>query len=98
MKEPLGIITDIKNFISSTNPFRFPYLEESVLNLLNELESTLYPVEEVVVKETPVVEEVVTEEAPATEEVVVEEEITIEDIQIEEPVTETTPKRNVKKK
>jgi hypothetical protein len=93
MKEPLGIITDIKNFISSTNPFRFPYLEESVLNLLNELESTLYPVEEViVVEEIPVVEEVVVEET------VTEEEITIEDIQTEEPVAETTPKRNVKKK
>jgi len=93
MKEPLGIITDIKNFISSTNPFRFPYLEESVLNLLNELESTLYPVEEVVVvEEIPVVEEVVVEET------VTEEEITIEDIQTEEPVDETTPKRNVKKK
>ena len=88
MREPLEITTDIKNFISSTNPFRFPYLEESVLNLLNELETTLSPIEEVVVvEETPVVEEVVTEE-----------EITIEDIQAEEPVVKTAPTKTTRKK
>jgi hypothetical protein len=88
MREPLEIITNIRDYISSNNVFRFSYLKKPILNLLNELESTLYPVEEVVVvEETPVAEEAVTEE------IVTEEEITIEDIQTEDPVTETTPKR-----
>lgn len=93
MREPLEIIASIRGFISNNNPFRFPYLEESMLNLLNELETTLSPAEEVVVvKETPVVEEVVVEETAT------EEEITIEDIQTEEPVVETTPTKTTRKK
>ena len=92
MREPLEIIASIRGFISNNNPFRFPYLEESMLNLLNELETTLSPIEEVVVEETPVVEEVVVGET------VTEEEITIEDIQTEEPVVETTPKKTIRKK
>jgi len=92
MREPLEIITNIRNFIQSTNPFKFPYLESSVLDLLNELENTLTPqsIEEPVVEETPVIEEVVAEELVVEE--VVEETFT------EEPTVEVVaPKKRPRK-
>jgi len=55
MREPLEIITEIRGFISSQNPMRFPHQETILINLLNELEVTLSPIEEVGVEE-PIVE------------------------------------------
>jgi hypothetical protein len=61
MREPLEIIGEIRGFISSNVPFRFPFQEEAMLNFLAELENTLtlQPVVEELIVEEPVVEEVV---------------------------------------
>ena len=86
MKEPLEIIAGIRDFISSQNPMRFPHQEAILVDLLNELETTLnpQPVEEPVIEE-PIVEVI--------EEVVIEETVT------EEPTVEVTaPKKTTRKK
>jgi hypothetical protein len=61
MREPLEIISEIRGFISSQNPIRFPHQETILVNLLNELENTLnpQPIEEPTVEmiEEPVIEE-----------------------------------------
>lgn len=67
MRKPLEIIAGIKDFISNNNPFRFPYLEESILNSLNELENELTP--QLVVEE-PIVEESIVEESIVEEPIV----------------------------
>jgi len=89
MREPLEIIADIRNYISTTNPFRFYNLETPVLDYLTELENILTPVTEEPIIEEPIVEEVI-------EEVAVEEPITEEPV-VEEVVVKT-PKRNARKK
>jgi hypothetical protein len=96
MREPLEIIAEIKGFISNNNPFRFPYLEEHMLNSLTELENTLNPQQPVVkeVNKKPIVEEVVTEEV-IVEDII--EEFTIEDIAEEVTVKEVTGKITTKK-
>jgi hypothetical protein len=86
MREPLEIIAGIRDFISSQNPMRFPHQEAILVDLLNELETTLnpQPVEEPVIEE-PIVEVI--------EEVVIEETVT------EEPTVEVTaPKKTTRKK
>ena len=94
MNNPLEIINGIKGFISSNNPFRFPHQEEAMLNLLAELENTLYPptaeeaIEEIPVVEEPVVEEVIVEETPIVEEVVEEpvvEEVAVSTVKVKRP-------------
>jgi hypothetical protein len=59
MKTPEQIINEIRGFISNTNPFKFSYLEETVLNLLTELENTLSPSKSII--EEPIIEEVIEE-------------------------------------
>ena len=86
MREPLEIITGIRDFISSQNPMRFPHQEAILVDLLNELETTLtpQPIEEPVIEE-PIVEVV--------EEVVIKETVT------EEPTVEVAaPKKTTRKK
>jgi len=102
MREPLEIIDGIRDFALSQNPFRFPHQETTFLNLLNELENTLYPqpiVEEVVIIEEPAVEEVVEEvvvEDPTVETVV--EEVVVEETVTEEPTVEVVaPKKRTRK-
>jgi hypothetical protein len=69
---------------------RFPHQETNLVNLLNELEATLSPVEETVVEEPTV--EVVVEET-VVEETVVEEPV------VEEPTVEVVvPKTTTRKK
>jgi len=79
MREPLEIIAEIKSFISSQNPLRFPHQETILVNLLNELENILNPVEEPIVEAEQVVlmknEEGIFEEFTVNEEPVVEEPI-----------------------
>ena len=88
MREPLEIIAGIRDFALSQNPFRFPHQETTFLNLLNELENTLYP--------QPIVEEVVIIEEPAVEEVV--EEVVVEETVTEEPTAEVVaPKKRPRK-
>jgi len=85
MREPIEIIAEIKGFISSQNPIRFPHQETILVNLLDELENILnpQPIEEPVVEE-PIVEVV--------EEVVIEETVT------EEPTVEVAaPKKRTRK-
>jgi hypothetical protein len=95
MNNPLEIISNIRGFISSNNPFRFPNQEEAILNALAELENTLtpQPIAEKIIGKS-IVEEVVEE--PVVEEPVVEEPV------VEEPVVEEVvvkaPKRNARKK
>ena len=85
MRNPQEIISEIRGFISSQNPMRFPHQETILVDLLNELEVTLFPTEETVVEE-PIVETVV-------EEVVVKETVT------EEPTVEVVvPKTTTRKK
>jgi hypothetical protein len=89
MKEPLEIITEIRSFISTQNPIRFPHQETILVNFLNELEVTLSPIEEVIIEE-PIVEVV---EETVVEEVVVEEPVT------EEPIVEVVaPKKTTTRK
>ncbi len=88
MRTPQEIINELKHVTYWSQP-NLKY--EETMNLLHELETTLFPVEEVIIVETPIVEEPVVEE-------VVTEEITIEDIQAEEPVVETTPTKTTRKK
>jgi hypothetical protein len=54
MRESLEIIAEIRGFISSQNPMRFPHQETILVDLLNKLETTLSPVEETVVEEPTV--------------------------------------------
>jgi hypothetical protein len=85
MREPLEIIAGIRNFISSQNPMRFPHQEAILVDLLNELENTLYP--------QPIVEEAVIIEEPVIEEIIVEETVT------EEPIVEVVaPKKPTTRK
>ena len=85
MREPLEIIAGIRNFISSQNPMRFPHQEAILVDLLNELENTLYP--------QPIVEEAVIIEEPVIEEIIVEETVT------EEPIIEVVaPKKTTTRK
>jgi hypothetical protein len=51
MKDPLEIIAEIRGFISSQNPIRFPYQESILVSLLDELENTLNPIEEIIIEE-----------------------------------------------
>ena len=51
MRSPLEIIAEIRGFISSQNPIRFPYQEEILVSLLDELENTLNPIEEIIIEE-----------------------------------------------
>jgi hypothetical protein len=91
MREPLEIIAEIRGFISSQNPIRFPHQEAILVDLLNELENILnpQPIEEPVVEE-PIVEVV--------EEVVIEE-VVIEETVTEEPTVEVAaPKKTTRKK
>ena len=94
MREPLEVIAEIRGFISSQNPFRFPFQEETIVNLLNELENSLTPqpvVEEILVVEEPIVEE------PIVEEVTVEETPVVEEPIVEEVAVKPTNKRPRKK-
>ena len=100
MRESLEIITEIKGFIRDKKPIRFPYQETILVNLLNELETTLSPIEE------PVVEETVTEE-PIIEEHVedISESLSnilslLENGATEEPIVEvvTSKKTTTRKK
>jgi hypothetical protein len=83
MKEPLEIIAEIKSFISSQNPLRFPHQETILVDLLNELENTLnpQPIEEPIVEvvEEQIVlmknEEGIFEEFTVNEEPVIEEHV-----------------------
>jgi hypothetical protein len=87
MREPLEIIGEIKGFISSNVPFRFPFQEEAMLNFLAELENTLTP--------QPAVEEPVIEE-PIIWEIL---EVTFsEPVLIEEPIVEEVAVSTVKVK
>jgi hypothetical protein len=81
MREPLEIIAGIRSFISNSNPFRFPFLKESMLNSLTELENALTP--------QPVVEEVIEE--PIVEEPIVEKPM------VEEPIEVVAPKKRPRK-
>lgn len=67
MRTPQEIINELKHVTYWSQP-NIKYTE--TMNLINELEATLYPVEEVIVEE-PIVEEVVVEEI-VTEEPIVE--------------------------
>ena len=97
MREPIEIIAEIRGFISSQNPMRFPHQETILVNLLDELENLLnpQPVEEPVVEEpiVEIVEEVVVEEPTI-------EEVAIEEVVIEEPIVEevVTPKKTTTRK
>jgi hypothetical protein len=92
MREPLEIIGDIRGFISSNVPFRFPFQEEAILNFLAELENTLTP--------QPVVEEPIIEESIIGEilEVTFSEPVLIEETVIEEPIVEEVAVSAVKVK
>jgi hypothetical protein len=98
MRESLEIITEIRGFISSQNPMRFPHQETILVNLLNELENILnpQPIEEPVVEE-PVVEEPIVEEVVIIEEPVIEE--VVEETVTEEPIVEVVaPKKTTTRK
>jgi hypothetical protein len=110
MREPLEIIAGIRGFISSQNPMRFPHQEAILVDLLNELENTLNPVEEVVVEAEQVV--LMKNEEGIFEEFTVNEEPVVEDISeslsnilslletgaVEEPTVEVaTPKKRPRK-
>jgi len=111
MREPLEIIDEIRGFISSQNPIRFPHQETILVNLLNELENTLNPVEEVVVEEEQIV--LMKNEEGIFEEFTVNEEPVVEDISeslsnilslletgaVEEPIIEVVaPKKTTTRK
>ena len=91
MREPLEIIGDIRGFISSNVPFRFPFQEEAMLGLLAELENILTP--------QPAVEEPVIEEPIIGEilEVTFSEPVLIEEPIVEEVAIKPTNKRPRKK-
>jgi len=87
MREPLEIINELKHVTYWSQP-NMKY--EETLNLLSELEATLFPAEEIVVVEEPVIEKPIVE---VVEEVVIEETVT------EEPIVEVTaPKKTTRKK
>jgi hypothetical protein len=96
MRNPQEIISEFRTVLHWSQP---NLKHDDMLALLNELESTLFPTEEVVVEEPiveTVVEEVVVEETVTEEptvEVVVEETVT------EEPTVEVVvPKTTTRKK
>ena len=91
MREPLEVIAEIKGFISSQNPLRFPYQEETIVNLLNELENSLtpQPFEEPIVEE-PIIGEIL--------EVTFSEPVLIEETVVEEPIVEKAAKKTPAKK
>jgi len=94
MRTPLEIIAEIRGFISSQNPIRFPHQEAILVDLLNELENILnpQPIEE------PVVEESIIEVSIDIVEQPIVESITIETT-IEEPTVEVAaPKKTTRKK
>jgi len=91
MREPLEIIANLKQVTYWSQPnIKF----DETMQLLNELENALTPVEVEPIVEKPIVEEPIVEEV--IEEVVVEELITEEPV-VEEVVVKA-PKRNAKKK
>jgi hypothetical protein len=93
MRTPLEIIAEIRGFISSQNPIRFPHQEAILVDLLNELENILnpQPIEE------PVVEESIIEVSIDIVEQPIVESITIETT-IEEPTVEVAaPKKRTRK-
>jgi hypothetical protein len=76
---------------------RFPHQETILVDLLNELEVTLFPTEETVVEE-PVVEESIIEVSIDVVEQPIVESITIETT-IEEPIAEVVaPKKTTTRK
>jgi hypothetical protein len=85
MREPLEIIGDIRGFISSNVPFRFPFQEEAILNFLAELENTLtlQPVVEEPIIEEPIIGEIL--EVTFSEPVLIKETV-IEELIVEEVV------------
>ena len=103
MREPIEIIAEIRGFISSQNPMRFPHQKTILVNLLDELENLLnpQPVEEPVVEE-PIVEIV---EEPTEEHVEdISESLSnilslLETGATEEPIVEVvTPKKTTTRK
>ena len=91
MKTPEQIISEIKNFISTSKPFRFADSEINVLNSLTELENILFP-KEAIIEET-VVEETVVEEQNV---LIKDEDGLFEEVTfVEEPVV---AKKSTKKK
>jgi hypothetical protein len=87
MRNPQEIISEFRTVLHWSQP---NLKHDDMLALLNELESTLFPTEEVVVEE-PIVEEPIVE--TVVEEVVVEETVT------EEPTVEVVvPKTTTRKK
>jgi hypothetical protein len=89
MREPLEIIGDIRGFISSNVPFRFPFQEEAMLGLLAELENTLTPqsvVEEPVIEE-PIIGEIleVTFSEPVLIEEPIVEEVAVNTVKVKRP-------------
>jgi hypothetical protein len=91
MREPLEIIGEIRGFISSNVPFRFPFQEEAMLNFLAELENTL-TLQSVV--EEPIIEEPIIGEIL---EVTFSEPVLIEETIVEEVAIKPTNKRPRKK-
>jgi len=105
MRTPQEIINELKHVTYWSQP-NIKYTE--TMNLINELEATLFPVEEVVVEEpiVEIVEEVVVEEFTVNEEPVVEdisESISnilslLETGAVEEPTVEVVaPKKRTRK-
>ena len=92
MRNPLEIIGDIRGFISSNVPFRFPFQEETMLSFLAELENTLTP--------QPVVEELIIEEPIIGEilEVTFSEPVLIEETVVEEIAVSTVKVKRSRKK
>jgi hypothetical protein len=97
MRESLEIIAEIRGFISSQNPMRFPHQETILVDLLNELENTLNPVEESVVEESIVEVSIDVVEQPIVESLIIE--TTIEEPISEEPTVEVVaPKKTTTRK
>jgi hypothetical protein len=92
MREPLEIIGEIRGFISSNVPFRFPFQEEAMLNFLAELENTLtlQPVVEEPIIEEPIIGEIL--------EVTFSEPVLIEETIIEESAVSTVKVKRPRKK
>jgi len=87
MRTPLEIIAEFRNVLYWSQP---NMKHDEMLALINELEATLFPVEEIMVIEEPVIEEPIVE---VVEEVVIEETVT------EEPTVEiAAPKKTTRKK
>lgn len=88
MREPLEIIGDIRGFISSNVPFRFPFQEETMLSFLAELENelTLQSVVEEVIEE-PIIGEIleVTFSEPVLIEEPIVEEVAVSTVKVKRP-------------